>query len=239
MSTVNVTLKAPSTMFPNFPNACEEIKRMAEEMGLQRNIQIVENTSEAASVQHISKPSDVATLILHHNFPENCFNGTSVAKEFTLRREIAHMKFEDDSADQSSKCLRLFAGVVGFGAGCAAWYALSTWTRLEHAQNYIATLVFLGVSNFVCVSARGGRSAYQFREKRADIEACKYLSIEEKIKEMAWLKKNPKATDGSFYFSNDPDPHPDSRERIQTIWESFTQEQKAQHEELKQEYLLS
>jgi hypothetical protein len=114
--------------------------------------------------------------------------------------------------------------------------AIGCYTTFNIPIQIMATT---GVSNFLYVRIHGGRSAYQFREKRADIEACKYLSIEEKIKGMSWLKKGSKVTDGSFYFSDDPATHPSSKERIQTIWDSFTEEQKTQHDELKKEFSLS
>ena len=54
---------------------------------------------------HLTKASDIPTLLLHPNFPEKCFDGSSVPKEFWLRHELAHIKFGDDLVGPNGRFL--------------------------------------------------------------------------------------------------------------------------------------
>jgi hypothetical protein len=236
MSIIAVQLADSSATFPNFPHACTDIKEMAEQMGITRNIRLM--SGKSLSVQHISQPSALATLLIPPNFPENSFNGASVPKAFILRHELAHVLYHDDSVSrQRSLCLSLSAGIITLSVIVPVWYA-SRCLGFERLTEAAAPCLALIVSNFLYVQMQGGRTAYQFRERRADQEACKYLSVEEKIAAMAWLKSTSKVVDGPYYSADAPDPHPSTQERIRTIWETFTEQQKIRHEELKREYSL-
>lgn len=236
MSIITVQLADSSATFPNFPHACTEIKEMAEQMGITRNIHL--RHGKSLSVQHVSQPSALATLLIPPNFPEDSFNGASVPKAFILRHELAHVLHNDDSVSRlRSLCLSLFCGVIGLSSICAFWYA-SRRLGFEDLTEVAAPCLALIFSNFLYVQMQGGRTAYQFREKRADQEACKYLSVQEKIAAMAWLKGTSEVVDGPYYSVDVPDPHPSTNERIRTIWDTFNEQQKIRYEGLKREYSL-
>jgi hypothetical protein len=236
MSAIRVTVTPSNLTFPNFPHVCEEIQTLASQMGVTRDIQIREDSSVVVRVEGISKPSNVATLLLPREFPASRPDALPVPTEFLLRHELAHILYDDDSAQRYWKYVYLFAFAIGASVGMATDYAL-----LQTGNTFIplATMtVGPFITNAVFKSIVGGTSACQLREKRADEKACRGLSAGEKIKAMRWLKQTSQYERGDMVLWVVPDMHPSNRERIQTIWETFTEQQKAQHEELKKEFLL-
>ena len=236
MTGINVTVTPSNLTFLNFPNACDEIKKMATQMGIKRTIHIRKEASAEVCVEPISSPSNVATLLLPHDFPVSCPHAVPVPTKFLLRHELAHILYNDDSAQRYWKYAYLFAFAIGASVGMAADYALYQTGGTSTPLATITAGPF--ITNTVFKLLVGGASAYQLLEKRADEEACKYLSIEEKIMAMRWLNNASQHERRNLILWVVPDMHPSNRDRIMTIWETFTDQQKAQNEKLRCELRL-
>jgi hypothetical protein len=238
--TIQVSFATPNTTFTNYPNICEEVKRMAIEMGIKRNIRL-ENSS-SPSIKTIYAPSDFATLNLPKNFspissPEN-------PKDHWLRHELVHILHNDDlQANKYSKYTYLFTLILGIGAGCVAEkilnYSPSPISNFPVLIGLISKCAPL-FAYYSFLYIKGGKEALKFNETRADEEACKYLSLEEKINAIKWLYKlDPEGHGDYSLLALEPDAHLSSKERIKKIWNSFLPQQKLQHSECNPENLFN
>lgn len=235
---IQVSLANSSIRFPNFLNICQEVQKKATEMGIKRNIRI--NYGIQPAVSGIDVPSNFATLQLPKDFSSN--SSAENATEFILRHELAHILHNDDLTNKYSKYLPYFTASVGFAAGIFLSKAIalfSTHATVDLCSIPICfTLLPLFISNYVYTRMKGGITALRFKEKRADEEACKYISIEEKINRIKHLQKRVRV-EGYNYGEGEmskfrpwPDEHPTIKQRIQIVWNTFSKEQKIQHPEL-------
>jgi hypothetical protein len=196
---------------------CTQIKKRAETMGIKQDIYVTKTDGVAAARSSLMRSR--ANLQLPSNFPEDALH---FPEEFTLHHELSHIQHRDTRSTV----------MVIFGIMLLALYAIHQTSSIMGVFGFVIRISVL-VLQIVFTRIAAFYNARIF-ERRADKDACKYLSIREKIATaQSWVlckvaennlfEKNPwwSLRGMQVRWEAMTDEHPRSDERIKIIEESF------------------
>lgn len=213
--------------FPNFPNAFNEVNQRASEMGIEKEVCLIDGGEDFVSCAMLTK-GGLSCIGLAHDFP------LGRPKEFDLRHELAHIKYDDLHKSSPSSFTKGEALVWLYSISvCCLSYASSIYlgcriTKLPSCRSNWSFNCLAGMFGWIGGALSRVPIRRIFRvlprrsaEIRADREACKYLTGNEKIEAIESM--------GIFRSLDSPmdlfQEHPSFAQRIKAIWNTFDDEE--------------